>query len=126
MPAILIVDDDSDVRRALRRVLEREGMAVTEAASGPDALETLGREPVHAVVIDVLMPEMNGLEFYDELVIRVPDLRGRAIFLTGAAGEPDVHTRIEQRGAPLLSKLDDLSLVGDALRLALLRRPTEG
>jgi hypothetical protein len=43
------------------------------------------------------------------------------VFLTGANQDPDVHRPIEQLGVPLLGKLDDLSLVVDAVRVALLR-----
>jgi DNA-binding NarL/FixJ family response regulator len=77
---------------------------------------------VDAVVSDVLMPEVNGVAFYDSLVSRVPELLHRVVFLTGAARDPQVQVPIEQRGVPLISKLDDFSLVVDAVRLALLQR----
>ena len=62
------------------------------------------------------------LEFYDQLLEVAPDLANRVVFLTGAARDPRVHGPIEQRGVPLISKMDDLRLVVDAVRLALLRR----
>jgi hypothetical protein len=46
------------------------------------------------------------------------------VFLTGAARDPTVHQPLEDRGVPLINKLDDLSIVLDAVRLVLLR-PTE-
>lgn len=119
---VLLVDDDDDVRRALRKILERGGMTVSEAASAPAALALVDRGPtVDVVVSDVLMPEMSGLAFYDELITRAPGLAGRVIFLTGAAKDPAIHGPIEQRGVPLISKIDDLMLVLDAVRFALLR-----
>jgi hypothetical protein len=51
---------------------------------------------------------------------------GRVVFLTGAARDPKVHAPIEQRGVPLLAKTDDLRLVVDAVRLALLKRAPAG
>jgi DNA-binding NtrC family response regulator len=120
---ILIVDDEPSMRRALRSCLERAGFQVREAASARDALTQLAAGPAaDAVVSDVLMPEINGLAFYDELVEVAPDLSSRVVFLTGASADPRVHGPIEQRGVPLLSKTDDLRLVVDAVRLALLRR----
>jgi CheY-like chemotaxis protein len=111
------------MRRALRRVFERGGFAVVEAPSAEEALLALGGEPeVDAVVSDVLMPGASGLVFYDRLVERAPHLGQRVVFLTGAAHQPEVHSPIEQRGVPLISKLDDLALVVDAVRLALLKR----
>lgn len=108
------------MRRALRGFLERAGLQVHEAQSGAEALETVGSgASVDALVCDVIMPGLSGLEFYDELVTRTPRLARRVVFLTGAAHDPAVNTPIEQRGVPLISKLDDLSIVVDAVRLAI-------
>ena len=123
MARILVVDDEASVRNALRKLLERGGFEVREAASGKAALEVIaGDATIEAVVSDFVMPEGNGLEFYDQLVARVPLLRHRVVFLTGAAQDSAVHLPLEQRGVPLLHKLDDPQLVVDAVRLALLKR----
>ena len=120
---ILIVDDEASIRRPLRAFFERAGFAVEEAASARAALERVrAGGVVDGVVSDVLMPEVNGLAFYDQLLEVAPELANRVVFLTGASGDPRVHGPIEQRGVPLLSKTDDLRLVVDAVRVALLRR----
>lgn len=122
MALIMVVDDESSMRRVLRKTLEQGGMAVVEAGSAGEALALADREPdIGAVVTDVLMPGISGVDFYDQLIARAPRLRKRVVFLTGAAHDPAVHTPIERRGVPLISKLDDLRLVLDAVRLALLR-----
>lgn len=127
MLTVLVVDDDPGIRRALRKVLERGGYQVAEAASAQEALQRVTESPAaDAVVSDVLMPEASGLDFYDALMKVAPQLAGRVVFLTGAAHDPRVHGPIEQRGVPLLSKMDDLRLVVDAVRLALLGRPSKG
>ena len=127
MPTVLLVDDESSMRSALRKLFERAGLTVLEADSGRGALEVIASDPgIAAVVSDFLMPEINGLDFYDALVARSPHLRQRVIFLTGAARDPRVHQPLEQRGVPLISKLDDLEIVLDAVKLALLRRPLTG
>jgi CheY-like chemotaxis protein len=127
MPSVLLVDDESSMRSALRKLFERAGLTVLEADSGRGALEVIASDPdISAVVSDFLMPEINGLDFYDALVARSPHLRGRVIFLTGAARDPRVHHPLEQRGVPLISKLDDLEIVLDAVKLVLLRRPLAG
>jgi CheY-like chemotaxis protein len=121
MATVLVVDDEESVRRALQKILERGGMSVITSASAAAALSLVdGGRKVDAVVSDVLMPEMSGLAFYDELIRRSPALSGRVIFLTGAANDPAIHTPIEQRGVPLISKIDDLMLVLDAVRVSLL------
>jgi CheY-like chemotaxis protein len=124
MPTVLLVDDESSMRRALRMLFERAGLTVLEADCGRDALEAIASDPdISAVVSDFLMPELSGLDFYDALVARSPHLRERVVFLTGAARDPKVHQPLEQRGVPLISKLDDLQIVLDAVKLAMLRRP---
>jgi CheY-like chemotaxis protein len=122
MPKVLVVDDEASVRSSLRKLLERGGFVVREAASGRAALETIAGEPIDAVVSDFLMPELNGIEFYDQLVALVPHLQRRVIFLTGAAGDSSVHVPLEQRGVPLIHKLDDPQLVVDAVRLLTLKK----
>lgn len=57
---ILVVDDHATNRKLLRVQLEAEGHAVLDAADGVDALASLEREPVHAVISDILMPRMDG------------------------------------------------------------------
>jgi two-component system response regulator MprA len=59
---LLVVDDDESVRRSVARALRRDGFDVTEAADGNAALVELARARPAAVVLDVLMPEPNGLE----------------------------------------------------------------
>lgn len=59
---ILIVDDDSINRRVARKMLERRNFLVTEAGSGFEALKALQEQRFLAVLMDVSMPEMDGLE----------------------------------------------------------------
>src|SRR3954453_11433448 len=89
---------------------------------GGFALDTLATDPgIAAVVSDFLMPELDGLDFYDALVARSPHLKNRVVFLTGAARDPTVYQPLEDRGVPLINKLEDLHIVLDAVRLVLLR-----
>lgn len=59
---ILVVDDEPAVRRAVERALKYEGYEVAQACDGVEALEMLARESIDAVVLDVLMPRLDGLE----------------------------------------------------------------
>jgi CheY-like chemotaxis protein len=66
--AILVVDDEADLRRCFRDVLELEGYRVLLAENGRRALDTLPILPRSAVIIlDLMMPVMNGFEFVEEL-----------------------------------------------------------
>lgn len=68
MKTILVVDDSALIRKAIRRILEPLGYGVVEAANGVEALEHLeGGAQVDAMLLDVEMPEMDGLSTLREL-----------------------------------------------------------
>jgi CheY-like chemotaxis protein len=64
---VLVVDDDPDLRALLRRMLEREGYAVVDADNGRNALEQVRERIPGAILLDLMMPEMDGFEFLEEL-----------------------------------------------------------
>ena len=73
----LIVDDEPTVRLLLGRILRREvDCAVTEATNGIEALDLLSRDHYDFVVIDIMMPIMDGLETL-EAIRSTPELRNR-------------------------------------------------
>ena len=61
MYTVLICDDDRDIRRALRIYLTGAGYKVLEAVNGREALEIIGKEEVHLVLLDIMMPELDGV-----------------------------------------------------------------
>ena len=60
---ILVVDDDRNTRRLLRAVLESDGYTVTTAENGEKAFEVLDREHIDLIVLDIMMPVMDGYQF---------------------------------------------------------------
>lgn len=64
---VLIVDDEAMVRTVGARVLKQFGYRTLEASSGPEALRLIGRDHVDAVLLDIVMPEMEGPEVYRRL-----------------------------------------------------------
>ena len=60
---VLVVEDDSDQRRLIGTILEKEGWQVATAENGAMALQQLERRRVELIVLDLLMPEMDGFEF---------------------------------------------------------------
>ena len=61
MYSILVCDDERDIVSALRIYLEAEGYGVIEAYSGIEALELLGKNEIHLVLMDIMMPGMDGI-----------------------------------------------------------------
>ena len=61
-PRILVVDDNPEIREIIRVLLSGEGYTVLEAGSGTAALESLGKDAFDLIILDIMMPGMNGYE----------------------------------------------------------------
>lgn len=81
MHTILVVDDDKDLRSIVKGVLLFEGFQVLEATNGFEALECLKNEKPDLVILDLNMPEMNGIEAIVEINAINPSVP--IIILTG-------------------------------------------
>ena len=84
-PRILVVDDEPRMGKAMERLLATR-YRVTVALSAPKALDLLAAEPAFdAIVCDLMMPEMSGMDLYQALSASRADLAGRMVFMTGGA-----------------------------------------
>src|SRR3954470_7701683 len=94
--AVLVVDDEAAIRDSLHMILEYEGYRVEEAASGSQALTKVGERAPDAIVLDIKMPEMDGLELLSAL-----RERGNEFPVLIISGRADVATAVEatKRGA---------------------------
>jgi putative two-component system response regulator len=92
-----VVDDDAQVRRALARIIEGQGLACLEASSGTEGLELLERTgPVPIVITDVHMPGIDGVEFLRRLRGSYPDT---AVIMLTAVAEVKTAVMCLQMGA---------------------------
>ena len=73
-PVILIVDDDPKVRRMLSELLEDEGYRALEAATGIDGLKTVEKTHVDAVVLDLVLPDMDGMDLLRQFKVQFPEI----------------------------------------------------
>ncbi|ATB26819.1 response regulator [Melittangium boletus] len=62
-PVVLVVDDDPDILEALSEILEAEGFEIRRARNGKEALERLEPDPPRLILLDLMMPVMDGWEF---------------------------------------------------------------
>ena len=79
MAHILVVDDEASIRRVLRRILEHMGHEVSEAENGKIAIEKYHDAPCDAVLVDLYMPELDGLETMIRLKEDFPDIKVVAV-----------------------------------------------
>ena len=80
---VLVVDDDSATRQGLTALLQSWGYSTFDAADGAAALKSCDKQLPHAVVTDLMMPGMSGLQFVESLGERVRQMA--VVFVTGQA-----------------------------------------
>jgi threonine synthase len=116
---VLIVDDHPDSRRLIRRVLEAQGeYLIREAASGAEALADAHRSPPDLIILDLMMPDMDGLEVIGRLKAQPQTANLPVIVVTAKVLSGDEKKRLEGDFARLLTKGDLLSedLLGEIAR----------
>jgi class 3 adenylate cyclase len=98
-PALLVVDDNEDNRYTLTQRLRRQGLAnVTTARDGREALELLGARPFDLVLLDIMMPELNGYQVLERLKADAR-LRHVPVIMISAVDELDSVVRCIELGA---------------------------
>ncbi|MBS0373760.1 MAG: response regulator [Proteobacteria bacterium] len=130
MHSVLIVDDEPAVGEAIRRVLEREGLAVAVVTNPQQALVLLRHSSPELVITDMIMPGMHGVDLILEIRSRYPTVRligisgggtfGAFAYKPGAVSTQAYLTAAREAGADaVLSKPFDLSALVDAVRSVL-------
>ena len=99
---ILVVDDDSDIRQLLVDRLQGEGFQVEAATNGKEALEALKVHPFDGVILDIGLPDMNGLEVLQDFKKTHPVLP--VIMVTATEAEDRAQTAIQQGATAYLLK----------------------
>jgi CheY-like chemotaxis protein len=111
LPHVLLVEDDTDTREVLRLILESDGMAVTPAHDGLDALERL--EEIHrhdpltpcAIVLDYMMPRFSGAEFRARQLTN-PEIADVPVILVSAVSDLDARAAALHPFAVLQKPID--------------------
>ena len=98
---VLVVDDEDDIRQALRFVLEDAGYLVLEASNGQEAIERLRVNPHRmAVLLDWRMPGLDGVQALDTIAMTMPHSAPHAfIFMTAALHTPSLYLAQIPEGA---------------------------
>jgi putative two-component system response regulator len=122
---VLVVDDDERVRSVLESLLAREGHLVYQAADGEQALDLVARESPDLILLDVVLPGMNGIEVCRRLR-NDPETRLIPIVLITGMHEPDLRFEGLEAGADdfLLKPFDMRELLARSRALLRLRRYT--
>jgi CheY-like chemotaxis protein len=110
MKKILVADDEMSIRLLYSEELKEEGYEVYQAANGREALEVVDKIPLDLVILDIKMPEMDGIEALRQIKEKRPDL---PVVLSTAYGEykQDFATWDSDEYLVKSSDLEDLKAV---------------
>src|SRR4051794_29158368 len=90
---VLVVDHDASVRAGYAQVLGQSGWTVVAAGSGPEAIETLTRQPADAIICELAMPGMDGIDFLR--AVRERDQEVPVVIVAGAPALDSATRAIE-------------------------------
>lgn len=112
---VLIVEDDPAIRRLVKMVLEREGYRVDIAADGLEAVLMLGVSEYDAIILDLMMPNLDGFTFMNTLAENDP-ARLRKIIVTSAASPTVIQDRMKGEPFAVLSKPFDIQQLAERVK----------
>lgn len=99
MKSILVVEDDDAYRRSLGQILAKSGFAIVPAANGREALSAYDPLHIDAVVLDLIMPDVEGIETLTKLKRTAPGVKVLAISGGGQIGAKDYLDLASKLGA---------------------------
>lgn len=105
---VLVVEDDPAIRRLCKMVLEREGCTVDQAEDGIEAVLKLGLVDYDVIVLDLMMPNLDGFAFIDTLAKNDPS-RLRRVVVTSAASPAVIRDRLKGKPFAVLPKPFELA-----------------
>ena len=109
------MEDDLAIRRLVRMVLERVGYRVEVAADGLEAVLKLGLSDFDVIILDLMMPNLDGFSFIETLAANAPE-RLRRIIVTSAASPTVIRERMKGRPFDVLPKPFDISELQQRVR----------
>ena len=117
LPSILVVEDDLDLRQTIVASLESNGFAAAQAADAADAIERLRSFAHDGLVVDLRLPDADGMTALDEALDRYPEIR--AIVMTGFGGVAEAVAAIKRGAVDFLIKPFQLSQLSRVLHAGL-------
>jgi two-component system KDP operon response regulator KdpE len=113
--AVLIVEDDPAIRRLVKMVLEREGYQVDVASDGVEAVLKLGVAEFDVIILDLMMPNLDGFTFMQTMAENDPT-RLRKVIVTSAASPGVIRERMHGTPFSVLPKPFDISRLAEQVR----------
>ena len=112
---ILVVEDDPAIRRLVKMVLEREGYQADVASDGVEAVLKLGVTEYDVIILDLMMPNLDGFSFMSTLAEHDPE-RLRNVIVTSAASPAVIRERMRGQPFDVLPKPFDIKKLTELVK----------
>jgi two-component system cell cycle sensor histidine kinase/response regulator CckA len=122
---VLVVEDQDDVRRSIKAILETHGYHILEATNGPEALVLAtehAADEIQLLLTDVVLPGMNGRDLFEELRVLRP--RSKVLFMSGYAADVILRRGVREQDVPYLPKPFSPDALAAKVREVLTAPPT--
>ena len=119
-PSVLVVEDEPELRQLIAEGLEADGFAVAQALDGADAQARLRGFAYDGLVVDLRLPDANGMDILDEALTLYPAIR--AVVITGFGGVSEAVTAIKRGAIDFLIKPFQLAQLSRVLRASVEQR----
>jgi len=123
VPTILVVDDNAAIAGIIERHLTGAGYAVVTAPDGPRALEVVSSERPDCVLLDIMMPDVSGLEVLRRLKADPATAAVPVILVTGKSEDADAELGYREGAAAYVTKPFKAAQIVDAVRKVLAATP---
>ena len=114
---ILVVDDEPSILSLLKDMLGSEGHEAETASSGEKALQMIKRQRYNLIISDIKLPDLSGVELYEEIGKVAPSLQKRVMFITGDVISADIRSFLERTKSPYVTKPFDIARMKKEVRL---------
>jgi PAS domain S-box-containing protein len=108
---ILVVDDEEPIRKLVSMILAKGGHTVETTGDAREALVKLEGASYGAVLMDIRMPGLSGMELYNDIKTRRPEIAGRFIFITGDTSDESTRAFLEENKLSYITKPFDRNIL---------------
>jgi two-component system alkaline phosphatase synthesis response regulator PhoP len=113
---VVLAEDDPDIQLVARLSLKRAGFTVTVVSNGQEALDTIRRQPPDVVLLDWMMPELDGLETCRQLKADPETAMIPVVFLTAKSQEAEIQRGLSLGASGYVTKPFDALTLGQQLK----------
>lgn len=122
---VLVVEDDPAIRRLVTMVLQRQGYRLDAAADGLEAVSKLGISEYDVIVLDLMMPRLDGFTFLQTIAAEEPE-RLRKVIVTSAASPAVIRERMASGPFRMLPKPFDIHELVNAVQSCIAAQGNDG